>query len=215
VVTTSGGKESSYLARRGGFAPLSVVPSFKPPDVGGSSARTGRHARVRRLDSQSGSPCRSLGLSSWDQNFCSYALGAWIPPEFGLATRVSAWSVLLLFRGGCFIVKIMSAPSTSRPWGPSGVLRSAADDGSTTGIGSLRVSARRLVPGLLLGDRSLAPFTVPCLRTGAPFAATSRSSCFLLSPNFSVILAFLLMYLRRENSLLGPSSKVFRRVLFL
>jgi hypothetical protein len=38
MVATWGGKESIYFCSRGGFVPLSVVPSFRPPDVGGSSA---------------------------------------------------------------------------------------------------------------------------------------------------------------------------------
>jgi hypothetical protein len=38
MVVTWGGKESNYFYGHGGFVPLSVMPSFKPPDVGGSSA---------------------------------------------------------------------------------------------------------------------------------------------------------------------------------
>jgi hypothetical protein len=106
----------------------------------------------------------------------------------------------------------VSAQTTSRPWGLSGVLHLVADDGSTTGIESSIVSAHRLVPGLLLGDRSLALFAVPRSRTGAPFAVAPRLSYFLLSPNLSVVLAFF-MYLHGEKLLLGPSSKAFRRVL--
>jgi hypothetical protein len=88
---------------------------------------------------------------------------------------------------------------TSQPWGPSGVLCSSASDGSTEGIGSFRVPTCHLVPGLLLGDRSLAPFAVPCSRTRVLFAAASRLSYFLVSPNLSVVLDFLLMYLLEEN----------------
>jgi hypothetical protein len=38
LVAKWGGKESNYFSGRGGFVPLSVVPSFDPRDVGGSSA---------------------------------------------------------------------------------------------------------------------------------------------------------------------------------
>jgi hypothetical protein len=38
MLATWGGKESSYFSSCGGFISLSVVPSFKPLDVGGSSA---------------------------------------------------------------------------------------------------------------------------------------------------------------------------------
>jgi hypothetical protein len=95
-------------------------------------------------------------------------------------------------------------PATSRPWGPSGVLRLAADDRSTVGVGSPRVPACRLVPGLLLGDRSLCG---TLLKTGVPLILFPFISQPFGCSSFSPI------YLHREKSLLGPSSKAFRRVL--